>query len=137
MPQGDKVAANKLPSVVTTAAHVRCGVPHGREDCPMSAIPVKPPIARRPLSVRPRRRHIHTQEMNPLRVRLARMTIDRYGADAIAQSAMQGNALLAKGDVDGLLAWMTVIMAINRLQGTKPADGRWGTRSGPALSVRM
>jgi hypothetical protein len=44
------------------------------------------------------------------------MMIARYGADAIVQAATQGNALLAKGDVDGLMASVAVITAIGRLQ---------------------
>lgn len=56
-------------------------------------------------------------------VSLAEAMIDRYDGGAIIQAAIEGNALLGKGDVDGLMAWLKVIVAINRLQATKPAEG--------------
>jgi hypothetical protein len=58
-----------------------------------------------------------------LRRRLARLMIRRYGAAAVNQAAMQGNASLAKGDVSGLMAWLKVIIAIEQLQARVPADG--------------
>lgn len=84
----------------------------------MSAVVLKPPIARRPLGKRRVCHAARSQHPNPLSMRLARMMIDRYGADAIVQAATQGHALLSKGDVDGFMAWLSVIMAIGRLQAT-------------------
>jgi hypothetical protein len=39
------------------------------------------------------------------------------------RAAMQGNASLAKGDVNGLMAWLKVIVVIDQLQAPKPAEG--------------
>jgi hypothetical protein len=51
--------------------------------------------------------------------RVAWMFIKRYGDD----TAMRGDALLDKGDLDGTLVWLAVIQAIERLQATKPLEG--------------
>jgi len=56
--------------------------------------------------------------------RAAWLMIRRYGADAVIQAAMRGDDLLAKGDLDGLLVWMAIIRAIERLQAKTPTgDG--------------
>ena len=51
-----------------------------------------------------------------------RLMIRRYGTDAVSQAAMQGNAMLARGDLHGLKAWLKVIAAIERLQPTTSSD---------------
>jgi hypothetical protein len=50
--------------------------------------------------------------------------IDRYGASAAIRAAMQGNADLANGDVKGLEAWLKVVVTIERMQATEPAEGK-------------
>jgi hypothetical protein len=59
-----------------------------------------------------------------VRQRLARLMIEHYGASAAIQAAIQGNADLAKGDVKGLEAWLKVVVTIERMQATKPAEGK-------------
>ena len=75
-----------------------------------------------------RRRLLHPRDrplpLEILRRRLARLMIERYGVDAVTQAAMQGNILLAKGDVKGLKARLMVIVTIERLQAPVPADGQ-------------
>ena len=61
--------------------------------------------------------------LSVLRQRLARLMIRRYGANAVLQAAIQGNASLAGGNIGGLKAWLEVIVAIERLQAKAPADG--------------
>jgi hypothetical protein len=53
--------------------------------------------------------------------RAAWLIIRRYGDDATAQAAMRGDDLLAQGDLDGLLVWMAIIKAIERLQAKTPS----------------
>jgi hypothetical protein len=72
------------------------------------------------LNARPRDRRL---PLEILRLRLARLMIERYGADAVTQAAMQSSALLAKGDMEGRNAWLKVIAKIDLLQATKPAEG--------------
>ncbi len=68
--------------------------------------------------------------------------IRRYGDDAVVQTAMGSDALLAEGVVDGLLAWLTMIRAIDRLQVTEPKAGealQWApasTNHAPLLPMR-
>jgi hypothetical protein len=85
------------------------------------SIVIAPPTERRARRSL-RRRMSAPRHDHPLAIRLAKMMIARYGADAIVQAVRQGNALLAKGDVDGLMAWLKVVIAINRL-GTRPSEG--------------
>ncbi len=48
--------------------------------------------------------------------RSAWLMIRRYGDDPVVRAAKRGDDLLAKGDLDGLLVWMAIIRAIERLQ---------------------
>jgi hypothetical protein len=49
------------------------------------------------------------------------VTIKRYGDDAVIQAAMRGDTLLARGDLDGLLVWLAIIRAIERLEAKSPS----------------
>ena len=49
--------------------------------------------------------------------------IRRYGDNAVAEAIGRGDAMLEKGDVNGLLVWIAIIRVIERLQATEPADG--------------
>jgi hypothetical protein len=49
--------------------------------------------------------------------------IERYGASAVLQAAIQGNASLASGDVGGLKAWLKAIVAIEQLRATQSSEG--------------
>jgi hypothetical protein len=40
--------------------------------------------------------------------RLAKRLIDKYGADASHHATMEADAMLARGDVDGVTRWMRV-----------------------------
>jgi hypothetical protein len=53
--------------------------------------------------------------------RCAWLMICRYADDAALQAAMRGDALLEKGDLDGMLVWQAIISAIRRLQAEAPA----------------
>jgi hypothetical protein len=53
--------------------------------------------------------------------RCAWLMIRRYGEEAVIQAAMLGDALLEKGDLDGMLVWQAIISAIRRLQAEAPA----------------
>jgi len=55
--------------------------------------------------------------------RCAWLMIRRYGDDAVAQAATRGDALLEKGDLDGMLVWQAIISAIRRLQAVAPVAG--------------
>jgi len=51
------------------------------------------------------------------------LIIRRYGDDAVIQAAMRGDQLLAMGDLDGMLVWVAIVRAIERLQVGSPAEG--------------
>lgn len=51
------------------------------------------------------------------------LMIRRYGEDAATQAAMRGDPVLAKGDLDGMLVWLAIVRAIERLQAAGPAEG--------------
>ncbi len=54
--------------------------------------------------------------------RSATLLINRHGDEAAIFAAMQADACLEKGDLDGKVAWLTVIKAIEELQDTTPPD---------------
>ena len=54
--------------------------------------------------------------------RCAWLMIGRYGDDAALQAAIRGDAMPDKGDLDGMLVWVAVIRAIERLQAATPTD---------------
>ena len=55
--------------------------------------------------------------------RSAKLLIDRHGEDATTHTAMQADAMLAKGDMDGKRTWLRIIAAIEELQRTEPGPG--------------
>ena len=54
--------------------------------------------------------------------RAAKLYIDQHGEQAALQAAMQSDALLDTGDLDGAATWRRIIKAIEVLQATEP-DG--------------
>lgn len=52
--------------------------------------------------------------------RSAKLYIDQHGDQAALQAAMQADALLEAGDMDGAATWRKVIAAIEILQPTEP-----------------
>ncbi len=54
--------------------------------------------------------------------RSAKLYIDQHGDQAALQAAMQSDAQLAAGDLDGAATWRKIIKAIEVLQSTEP-DG--------------
>jgi len=59
---------------------------------------------------------------NRLFVRAAKLYIDQHGDQAALQAAMQADALLDVGDLDGAATWRKIIKAIEVMQATEP-DG--------------
>lgn len=58
--------------------------------------------------------------------RSAKLLIKQHGADAAIFAAMQADACLEKGDLDGKVVWQAVIKAIEVLQDTTLPEGRMG-----------
>ncbi len=54
--------------------------------------------------------------------RAAKLYIDNHGDQAVVQAAMQADAQLAAGDMEGAAMWRRIIKAIEDLLATKP-DG--------------
>ncbi|MCZ6841158.1 MAG: hypothetical protein O7G13_18010 [Alphaproteobacteria bacterium] len=54
--------------------------------------------------------------------RSAKLYIGQHGDQAALQAAMQSDALLEAGDLDGAAAWRKIIAAIEVMQATEP-DG--------------
>ena len=50
--------------------------------------------------------------------RSAKHYIDQYGADASKHAAMQAEAMMRVGDLDGYSVWMRIGRAIEELQAT-------------------
>ncbi len=55
--------------------------------------------------------------------RAANLLIKQHGDEAAIFAAMQADACLEKGDLDGKVMWLAVISAIEELQDTTPPDG--------------
>lgn len=54
--------------------------------------------------------------------RSAKLPIKQHGADAAIFAALQADACLEKGDLDGKVVWLAVIRAIEELQDTTLPD---------------
>ncbi len=52
--------------------------------------------------------------------RVAKQYIDAHGDQAALQAAMQADALLSAGDMEGSATWRRIIKAIEVLQATEP-----------------
>jgi len=54
--------------------------------------------------------------------RSANLLIKRHGDEAAIFAAMQADTCLEKGDLDGKVAWLAVIKAVEELQDTTPPN---------------
>jgi hypothetical protein len=55
--------------------------------------------------------------------RSAKLLIDPYGKEAAIFAGMQADECLEKGDLDGKVVWLSVIKAIEELQGVSLPAG--------------
>ena len=55
--------------------------------------------------------------------RSARLLIDQHGDEAPIYAAMEADAMLDKGDLDGQVVWMRILEAIKELLNTRPGNG--------------
>jgi hypothetical protein len=55
--------------------------------------------------------------------RSAQLLVKQYGEDALIHAAMRADAMLEKGDLDGLAVWKRIVRAMGELQGTEPKSG--------------
>ena len=53
--------------------------------------------------------------------RSAKLFVDRRGDEAPIHAAMQADAMLDKGDLDGAAVWRRIVSAVNELLGDAPA----------------
>ncbi len=56
--------------------------------------------------------------------RAAKLYVDEHGDQAALQAAMQADALLEAGDMDGVATWRKIIKAIEVMQATEPDGAR-------------
>ncbi len=55
--------------------------------------------------------------------RSAQVLVKQHGQAAPIEAAMRADAMLDKGDLDGLAAWKRILRAVEELQGTAPKPG--------------
>ena len=55
--------------------------------------------------------------------RSAQALIKQHGEDAPIHAAMRADAMLEKGDLEGLAVWKRIVKAVEELQGTAPRLG--------------
>ncbi len=55
--------------------------------------------------------------------RTAKLLVDNHGAEAPIHAAMNADAMLDKGDMDGKAVWLRVVKAINELLRSGPESG--------------
>ena len=55
--------------------------------------------------------------------RSANVLVKRHGQDAPIHAAMQADAMLEKGDLEGCAVWKRILRATKTLQSTEPAPG--------------
>ncbi len=55
--------------------------------------------------------------------RTAKLLVDQHGDMAPIHAAMNADAMLAKGDLDGAAVWRRIVAAINELQRQEPEPG--------------
>ena len=55
--------------------------------------------------------------------RSAKLFVDRHGDEAPIHAAMQADAMLEKGDLDGAAVWRRIVRAAEELLADKPEDG--------------
>ena len=55
--------------------------------------------------------------------RSAALLIEKHGEDAVIEAAIRADAMLDKGDLDGLQVWKAVLRAIEELQREYPKEG--------------
>ncbi len=55
--------------------------------------------------------------------RAANRLIQRHGQDAEFEAAKQADAMIERGDPEGLAVWKRILRAVEDLQRTKPSSG--------------
>ncbi len=55
--------------------------------------------------------------------RSARVLVKHHGEDVPIEATMRADAMLEKGDLDGLAVWRRILRAVGELQGTEPKSG--------------
>ncbi len=53
----------------------------------------------------------------------ANLLVKQHGEDAPIHAAMRADAMLEKGDLDGLAVWKRILRAVEELRGTEPSSG--------------
>ncbi len=54
--------------------------------------------------------------------RTAKLLVDKHGDMAPIHAAMQADAMLEKGDMDGRAVWLHILRAVKELQSAEPGD---------------
>ncbi len=55
--------------------------------------------------------------------RAANQLMKRYGQDAEFEAAMRADAMIERGDPEGLAVWKRILRAVDELQRDKPKQG--------------
>ena len=54
---------------------------------------------------------------------MAKLLIDQHGREAPIHAALNADAMLDKGNLDGQAAWLRILKAVTELRDTQPGDG--------------
>ena len=55
--------------------------------------------------------------------RAANLLVKRHGTEATIHAAMNADAMLDRGDIDGERVWLRIMKAVEEMLSTRPADG--------------
>ena len=55
--------------------------------------------------------------------RSANLLVKQHGQEAPIHAAMRADAMLERGDLDGLAGWKRIVRAVEELQGAEPEPG--------------
>ncbi len=55
--------------------------------------------------------------------RSAKLLVKQHGKEAPIHAALNADAMLEKGDLDGRRVWLRILAAVNELLDTGPGDG--------------
>ena len=63
------------------------------------------------------------EQVTDLPPEIAKLLVNKHGAEAPIHAAMKADALLDKGDMDGEAVWLRIMKAVKELLNARPGDG--------------
>ena len=78
---------------------------------------------RKPVGRRQQGQHVIVRDLDMYRS--AEVLVEHHGKDAPIHAAMNADAMLDKGDLDGFSVWKRILWAAEELQRAEPGPGAW------------